>query len=371
MVSPSLRQRVDALRSRVRPRPKPTEEARAARREGRARGAWRRFRRATDRYRLLTDVLGGILIVAAIVGGLAAATGGVWPPIVIVESGSMMHSIPETDYGRFGTIDVGDIVFVRAVKDLDRIETWAEGGRDHYGRPGDVIAYWPDGNRDPVLNKTVIHRAIAYVEVDFSDPNATYTLYWTDGQVRTWGPRGIYFPPLGFSEEFGFSPAAGYRPVYSGFITKGDNAYSNPATDQAMGISRLVAPEWIVGEVYGEVPWMGLAKLALQSGTTNPAVPDWERIGNAYAPLELWSMFFLMLALIILVPLTLDTWRAWRKLKRERETERRLQEENARRLEARRKAEAAPQKRVATFAAVVSSRPAPAQPLTGRGPPGR
>lgn len=368
-MSPRLRQVTDALRARVRQRVgriraarAPTEDGEpAAPRRSPARAAWRRFRRGTERYRLLTDVLGGLLIVAIVIGGLAAATGGVWPPVVIVESGSMMHIVQETPYGRFGSIDVGDVVFVRGIDDVSDIETWAEGGRDHYGRPGDVIAYWPDGNRDPDENKTIIHRAIAYVEVQREGPNVTYLLHWTEGEVRVWDARGIYFPPLGFSEEFGFSQRDGWRPAYSGFITKGDNGYTNPASDQALGISRVVDPDWIVGEVYGEIPWIGLGKLALQSGTTNPAVPDWERFGNAFAPLELWSMFFLTLAVIVLVPLSLDTHRAWRRLQVERETQRRLEEENRKRVQARRAAEAQP-RRVTSFAAVVSSRPAPRQP---------
>ena len=362
---PSLPQRAAALRARLRP----AEEAARAALDAIGRG-WRRFRRATDRYRLLTDVLGGLMIVALVVGGLAAATGGVWPPIVIVESGSMMHTIPETDYGRVGSIDVGDIVFIRAVG-RDGIETWADGGEDHYGRPGDVIAFWPDGNRVPGLNKTVLHRAIAYVEVGgHSVANRTYTLHWVDGEKRVWDARGIYFPPLGFSEDFGFSPNSGYRPAYSGYITKGDNGFTNPASDQALGISRVVDPVWIVGTVYGEIPWIGLPKLALQS-ETNPAVPNWNRVGNAFAPLELWMMLFVTLATIILVPLAFDTWRAWKRVQRARESARLIAEEQARRAKEREAAQrAAPPKRVTTFAAVVSSRPArPTRP--GGPPPGR
>lgn len=316
------------------------------RREGRLRSAWRTFRRATNRYRLLTDVVGGLLLVALAVGGLAAATGGVWPPIVVVESGSMMHPLPETEYGRFGTIDVGDIVFIRAVDGREDVTTWAQGGELRYGRPGDVIAYAPNGDR---LNTTVIHRAIAYIEVGRGPTDRVeYRLYWVDGEVKTWGPEGIYFPELGFDESFGFTPRAGYKPAYSGFVTKGDNAFSNPATDQALGITKIVEPAWVVGRVYGEVPWLGLAKLALTSGQTNPAVPGWERVGNAFAPLELWSMFFLTLAAIVLVPLSIDTWRAWRALVAEREAEALLAEQNARRA---REAQQAPPRRT-TFAAI-------------------
>lgn len=345
------------------------EPGQPLRREGRVRHAWRRFRRGTERYRLLTDVVGAVLLVAVVVGTLAAATGGVWPPVVVVESGSMMHPYSETSYGRIGTIDVGDLVFLRAVDGREDVTTWAEGGELHYGRPGDVIAFWPSGDRNATL---IIHRAIAYVEVTRDPDNVhdvRYRLHWIDGAVREWGPRGIYFPPLGFDESSPaiFTPAQGYKPPYSGFITKGDNAFSNPAVDQALGISYLVDESWIEAKVYGEVPWVGLGKLALQSGQTNPhnELERWKRLGNAFAPLELWMMFFLTLAVLILVPLTIDTIRAWRRLKREQETARRIEEENRRILEARQAAHRRGTKRVVSFAEVVSARP------LRPGPPGR
>ena len=369
---PSLRELKRRLRPQRRARSVGVDEDEPPRREGRARHAWRRFRRGTDRYRLLTDVVGAVLLVAIVVGTLAAATGGIWPPVVVIESGSMMHPIPETPYGRFGTIDVGDLVFLKAVRDRDDITTWADGSEVHYGRPGDVIAYYPNGDRNAT---PIIHRAIAYVEVA-RDPgdihDITYRLHWIDGTVREWGRAGIYFPPLGFDETspYIFTPTQGYTPPYSGYVTKGDNAFSNPATDQALGISILVDESWIEATVYGEVPWVGLGKLALQSGQTNPHTDSdgWMRFGNAFAPLELWMMFFLTLALLILVPLTVDTYRAWRRLQLEQETARRLEEENRRVSEARRaaKRQEASKKRVVTFAEVVSTRP-----VRPEGPRGR
>lgn len=308
------------------------EPPRPQREPGRLLLGWRRFRRATDRYRLLTDVVGGILLVLLIVGGLSAATGGVWPPLVTVESHSMMHGNSESPYGRVGSIDVGDVVFIRAVDGPEDVATWAQGGALRYGRPGDVIAYAGNGDR---ANTTIIHRAIAWVDVERQPTGALeYKLHWTDGQVLAFGPAGIYFPPLGFDENFGYTATDGYRPAYSGFLTKGDNAFSNPAVDQAMGISRIVDPSWIDGEAYGEVPWMGLAKLALQSGQTNPYVAGFERVGNAFAPLELWTMFFIVIALIILIPFSLDTWRAWRAHRERIRLERKAEEEaEARRRE--------------------------------------
>lgn len=317
---------------------------------------WRSARRRTERYRLLSDVLGAIAIVLVVLAVLAALTAGAWPPVLVVESGSMMHPAADTEYGRFGTIDPGDIVLVRPTK--GEIQTWAENGKDRYGRPGDVIVFAPDGNR---ANISVIHRAMAYVELSRDDTgNPTYHLHWTDGQIVSFGREGIYFPPLGFDEDAGFTPARGYKPVYSGFITKGDNAFSNPVADQAGGVSELVDPSWIIGRAAGELPWVGLGKLALQSHT-NPAVPGWSRVGNAFAPLELWSCFWILLATVVLVPLSLDTWRWHRRLAGERAREAALMEENRRiRAERAKALEAETAMRVALPAPILSApRPPP------------
>lgn len=280
------------------------------------------LRALSRRYSLLRDVLGGILIVALVVGGVAGATGGIWPPVLAVESGSMMHSSLETSYGRVGTIDVGDLVFVRAVEPSD-IELWVHGGEDHYRRPGDVIAYHQDGDRGPD-NLTILHRAITFVTVTHSTNGLpAYSFEWIDGETKTFGSEGIYFAPLGFDESYGFTRTNGYRPAYSGFLTKGDNAFTNPVADQAAGISKIVHPDWVVGEIYGEVPWMGLAKLMLQSGRTNPEVFGWERIGNAFAPIELWSCFFLVVAFVVVVPFSVGTWKAWREGEARRRARRR------------------------------------------------
>ena len=298
---------------RLRKKADPTRAYRA----GRFEVAWRETRRALRRYTLLRDVLGAILIVAVVIGGIAAWTGGVWPPVVAVESGSMMHASYDTPYGRIGTIDVGDLVFIRAVDGPHEVELWIDGGEHHYRRPGDVIAYLQDGDSAPE-NLTILHRAITWVDVH-PEPSglATYSMRWLDGTNLTFGNAGIYFPALGFSEQYGYTPTNAYRPAYSGFLTKGDNAFTNAVTDQAVGISKIVHPDWVVGELYGEVPWVGLARLAFNS-QTNPEVAGWERIGNAFAPIELWSCFFLLLAIVVVVPLAVGTWKLWREHDRRR-----------------------------------------------------
>ena len=310
----------------------------------RARGllARRRDARARRRFRTLRDVASGIGLVLLTLTALYVASDGAWPPLLAVESGSMMAPEGEAPYGRLGTIDVGDVVLVRSVDDPRAIRTWAEGGEGAYGRPGDVIAFAQDGDRS---NTTIIHRAMAWVEVESDGFVGTYRVQWIDGQTLAFGPEGIYLPALGFDERYGFTPLAGYKPTYSGLITKGDNPRTNPAADQAAGVSRLVEPSWIEGKVHGEVPWMGLGKLALQLDRTNPTLPTWQRVGNGFAPVELWTCFFVVVALLVLIPLAWDTQRAWRHHRRLRRARRQEEEAIARRAEERRLAAEAEKRR--------------------------
>lgn len=296
--------------------------------------------RREQRFRLVRDLVGGFVILGIILGGMFVASNGAWPPLIVIESGSMMHpgydaNHREVGYGYLGTIDVGDILFVRHLDDPRReVRTWAEGGPLHYGRPGDVVQYDPNGipagqldaNNNSVV--PIIHRAMAWIDVrENEDRTHTYTLHWTDGQLITFGEEGVYFPELGFSEIAGFEPGDGWKPTFSGLITKGDNPNTNPISDQAAGITTVVDPLWIKGTVHGEIPWLGLGKLAIQTGQTNPQMPGWTRVGNAFAPIELWSMFFLCVALMVVVPVAWDTYRIWRSHRRRRRDEREVQEE--------------------------------------------
>src|SRR5690242_8429219 len=73
-------------------------------------------------------------------------------------------------YGRVGTIDPGDLIFVKDVDGASDVASKAGGGRSHYGGAGDVIVYHPSGD---LARTPVIHRAMAYVEVN---SDGTYTV---------------------------------------------------------------------------------------------------------------------------------------------------------------------------------------------------
>ena len=60
---------------------------------------------------MLREVAISIGMVVAILSGLWAYTGS-WPPLVVVESNSMIHS----EQGEVGSIDAGDLVLVNSLE---------------------------------------------------------------------------------------------------------------------------------------------------------------------------------------------------------------------------------------------------------------
>ena len=292
----------------------------------------------------LRDALVLLAVFGVLLGGLYAYT-GIWPPAVIVESGSMMHADSEVSYGRSwitlgpATIDPGDLVLVKKASEIDEIETYVEGGEERYGSPGDVIVYYPANNRERV---PIIHRAMAYIEKEGTGDTASYRVRWNpdaacpasatkDGAWCEWGRDGI---TLEFGREFRLTA---YTPKSSGFVTKGDNPATNPEPDQISGLSRdetgapaPVKPAWIEGKARAELPWLGLIKLALaprynqeDCGTypvtfhffdESPASKcrGWYALGHAYAPKDLWVMLGASLFALVGIPLIYDAVKNWR-----------------------------------------------------------
>ena len=101
-------------------------------------------------------------LVILLLGSMTIATGS-YPPMVVVESGSMMH---DTEDGSLGAIDPGDLVLVMNPNRAD-IVTYVEAmdagnqnfGYTSHGMEGDVIIYSKNGGSDT----PVIHRAILKV----------------------------------------------------------------------------------------------------------------------------------------------------------------------------------------------------------------
>ena len=269
----------------------------------------------------LRDALVLVAVFALLLGGLYAYT-GTWPPAVIVESSSMMHNDDEVSYGRIGTIDPGDLVLVQKVDSVDDVRTLVDGGRERYGMSGDVIVYFPYNDR---THTPIIHRAVAYVEVVGSGGDTTYRVRWNpdvpceggatkseDGGWCVYDADGVYIPsvPVARLGSTAQTPQP-YKPEHSGFLTKGDNPFTNRNIDQVSGLSQAVKLEWIEGKGRGELPWLGLIKLSL-AGRPNERNPPatWTHIGSAYAPSDLWVMLGVSLFILVGVPLIYDAYKA-------------------------------------------------------------
>ncbi|MFT4921887.1 MAG: signal peptidase [Haloarculaceae archaeon] len=201
------------------------------------RGGWQLF---------LYDVVSSILAVL-VVGAYLFAVSGVWPPLVAVESGSMVPNM-----------EVNDLVFVMeadrfpgegAHEETGVVTARSGAGTDYrkFGGHGDVIVYEPNGNANTV---PIIHRAMFWVndsENWYDKANSTYVRgagsCETDDDPETdTGLRNCPAP-------------------HAGFVTKGD---ANGNYDQASGLSEPVKPAWVVGSAEVRIPGLGWIRLQSQ-----------------------------------------------------------------------------------------------------------
>jgi signal peptidase I len=282
----------------------------------------------------LRDYVYIALAVGAVFGALALYAGN-WPPVLTVESNSMMHvneselrgakgdTRPEDmPFGRPGTLDPGDLFIVKSVDDpREDITTYAEASESSYGDRGDVIVYDRTGKGRDL---TVVHRAMTYVNVSGNGSDRTYTVQWTDEWLVppedistcergpeykcTFDNRGVFLPELGIYDCEGSSGIRGGtceqrvpKPFLgSGFITKGDNVVTNDGADQGY-VARgdplnpqPVVDRQIQGTAKGEIPAIGLYRLAISGEVVRnyraQDHPHFLRFGNMVAPLDLWAV---------------------------------------------------------------------------------
>src|SRR5688572_5813549 len=72
---------------------------------------------------LARDVAFAVLLVGLVIGALFAYA-RVWPPMVVVESGSMQHSDVRS---HLGVIDTGDLVLLQSVSSGSDVVTYVDG----------------------------------------------------------------------------------------------------------------------------------------------------------------------------------------------------------------------------------------------------
>ena len=276
-----------------------------------------------------------VAMIAFLVLGLWAHT-GTMPPLVVVESSSMIHE----ENGEVGSIDAGDLILVMDTP-YDNIITFAEAsdrsnkyhGYETHGMEGDVIIYHKNGDE----GTPIIHRAILRVEpsqttspnrlaVNDSDycPNGgtwdsavededgeigTCVLTWSVPGTNVTNSETITIRFDGYNAGYydckrmahanvePYLVVWNWQPKHSGIVTLGDNnqcsvdqgglvVNGSSGIHSASGVAGPVREDWLVGVAGGEIPWLGTVKLML-SGADSP--------GTQYVP----GSSFLFLAMVI------------------------------------------------------------------------
>lgn len=239
---------------------------------------------------VVKDVLTAVIVILIIVAGMFAYT-GVWPPMVVIESGSMMHD--DSPYGKIGTIDPGDFTFVKKVNNRDEVITYYQGektGYKTYSNYGDVIVYVKNG----VGGTPVIHRAMCWVEVNITGNGTFYNI----PELNYYHLSAITITELNLRN---YDPKVNH----SGFLTKGD-ANNGCDQDSSAGIEdelgrkvEVVKLEWIVGKAEGEIPWFGGIKLS---------VDDWSQGTNNAGNVaqDCWVMLGISILILFTLPIAAD-----------------------------------------------------------------
>ena len=254
---------------------------------------------------LVRDVVGSVVVVLLVLGALWAYA-GMWPPMVVIESGSMQHS---RDSSAVGVIDTGDLTLVRSSDRAGRIVTWAEGrlnGHSSYGNYGDVIVFHKNGLEEYT---PVIHRAMVWIELNsttgdsFDVPSMGEwdTLRITLRGLRTYHTGSESTVDLTVNLQVVLDNFRGHGDPHGGYLTKGDN---NPNIDQISlfweaqppGTTPRAEPvmrEWVVGVSRGELPWFGILKL-------------WFGGGGKGVPSNSWYDLLITVALLVMLPVLID-----------------------------------------------------------------
>ncbi len=193
------------------------------------------------------DLVSSVLAVA-IVGAYLFTVSGIWPPLVAVESESMVPNMEVNDLvfvmdeERFAPDEAHGGTGVVTAQDAD--------GYRQFGGPGDVIVFEPNGNE---RRTPIIHRAMFYVEegenwYDRADEDYVGGATSCNGTNAPDGDKGLRNCPA----------------PHDGFITKGDN---NGLYDQAGPGGASTGPvkaEWVVGTAEFRIPGLGWVRLATQ-----------------------------------------------------------------------------------------------------------
>jgi len=258
------------------------------------------WRSDSGKISLIRDILIALIVVLIILTALWAYTDQ-WfsTPMVAIESGSMMH--PEEPFGRLGTIDPGDMVLLVKVNKESDIVTYgaakAQGkkGLKTYEDYGDVIVYRKYGDPN---DEQIIHRAMCWIK--YNEEYETYTVE----EYEVINETSVNITELGLNN---------YKPRHSGFITKGDNPFTNSECDQIGGVcDEPIKPEWISGKARGELPWIGTINLFFSDLMSGSFWDEEKEVTVNNVETDCLICLILLIALLISIPIMLDLYSYYR-----------------------------------------------------------
>ena len=258
------------------------------------------WRSDSGKISLIRDILIALIVVLIILTALWAYTGQ-WfsTPMVAIETGSMMH--PNEPFGRLGTIDPGDMVLLVKVNKESDIVTYgaakAQGkkGLKTYEDYGDVIVYKKYGDPN---DEQIIHRAMCWIK--YNEEYKTYTVE----EYEVINETSINITELGINN---------YKPHHSGYITKGDNPFTNSECDQIGGVcDEPVKLEWVSGKARGELPWIGTINLFFSDLTSGSFWDEEKEVTVNNVETDCLICLILLIAALISIPITLDLYSYYR-----------------------------------------------------------
>ena len=275
----------------------------------------------------LREVFLAIGLVFLLLGSMWLAT-GMFPPMVVVESGSMKHS----EDGSLGAIDPGDLVLIMNPDRVDivtYVEASNEGnenfGYEMHGMYGDVIIYEKNGGSDT----PVIHRALLKAEANLTeDPidglcSEGVFDHLEEICILTWDVPGTHLvnvSNISLTLDYSCAPHGNltidkWVPEHEGYLTTGDNRITNGCTIDQLRATSSTADEsyiqsrglkdeygnpvtavrdvWVVGVASSEIPWVGAIKLFF-SGTYDFVSP------------QTWNYLFTLIAAVVIIPMVYD-----------------------------------------------------------------
>ena len=297
---------------------------------------------------LLLELALAVGMIVCLVGAMFIHTGSM-PPLVVVESKSMIHD----EGGEIGSIDAGDLILVHN-QPADTIVTFAEAtdpnhpsyGYEQHGMEGDVIIYSKNGEG----GTPIIHRAIMRVVAEqtvtpdrtATSPCPTDATYdelriAEDGLpgdcILTWSVPGTsVINVTNVTVHFNGSQAAHYdckRPAHAGIeaylvvdqwaprhegmftlvdnnkcsVDQGAEAVRGSAgVHSPSGVVGPIRDGWVLGVAGGEIPWLGTVKLMLGGP---------QSYGTRDVPSSSFIALFAVLGGVVLAPQALDSVFRW------------------------------------------------------------